>query len=147
MMERLFTSADIGQVNERLSLAVSLKCYRCDLMERKIFGFKTISDVIDGVWYGKAVWLTSDFLAKWLVVEHVAEDIFDTGSSVCIPVVERAADVRFCIEMKILQQKIKICLLKEMMILGRAGAAIPGAGEAAGLVDIALGLVLLSLER
>jgi hypothetical protein len=93
MMERLFTTADVNQVTEQLSLAVALKCYRCDLMERKIFGFKTISDVIDGVRYGKAVWLTSDYLANWLVKERVAEDIFQAGSSVCIPVVERSADV------------------------------------------------------
>ena len=106
MMERQFSSAEVGQACELFSLTVALKCYRCDLMERKMFGFKTISDVQDGVRFGKAVWLTSDFLAKWLVKERVAEDIF-AGNSVCIPVVERAADLlQFLARLKMLDSSI-----------------------------------------
>jgi hypothetical protein len=71
-------------------------------MAKRLFGFKTILELLEGARWSKSGWLTSSYMVKWLLREKVPEEIFATGS-VCVPIVERSPDV-----LKVLAQDGKL---------------------------------------
>jgi hypothetical protein len=104
-LERLFTNIDISEYTELLSLDIALKCFRCPLMEKKLGGFKTILEMLEGVKWNKAGWVTTQFMVSWVLQEKLALEVFG-GASVCVPIVERSADLlNFLIREKSLTQE------------------------------------------
>eukprot|EP00329_Picozoa_sp_Boothbay-MS584-11_P005071 47559_4 len=109
ILERLFTSRDIFQTTELLSLDVALKCFRCPLMEKKIFGFKIILELLDNAKWAKSGWVTTIYMVEWLLKENVPQEIF-CGRQTLVQIVERSADVMkyIIIERKLTKQHLEM---------------------------------------
>ena len=91
ILERLHTNRDIAEFTELMSLDIALKCFRCQVLEKKLSGFKTILELLDGVKWNKAGWVTSQFMVSWVQREALPSEVY--ASPVCVPIVERSADL------------------------------------------------------